>query len=368
MRILIVTDTHRTQTNGVVRTLSTLRDILQRRGHVVGWIDMEGFAALGWPTYPEIRLALWPGPALARQIEAFAPDAIHIATEGFLGMAARRYCRKRRLPFTTAFHSRLPEYLASHVGLPLWFSFAWLRWFHGASAGVMVSTPTQRRELQDRGFQRLRAWTRGVDQTLFFPRPHTGASAFWRSLPRPALLYVGRVAPEKNLEAFLSLPCHGSKVVVGEGPSRRALEQTYPEAHFLGVLQGEALAQAYCASDALVFPSKTDTFGLVMLEALACGTPVAAFPAPGPLDVIGPTLEAPRPVGALHPDLQIAVAKALRVSREACVAYARTFSWAESADQFVGNLRPFNPQRRALSEKAAPEPGEILESATAAAV
>lgn len=366
MRILIITDTHPAQTNGVVRTLSTVRDILAGRGHTVGWIDLEGFQAVGWPTYPEIRLALWPGRALAKRIDAFQPDAIHIATEGFLGMAARRYCLARKLPFTTAFHSRLAEYLASHVGLPLWFSFAWLRWFHRPSCGVMVSTPTQRRELQARGFANLRSWSRGVDTRLFFPRTPSQAPAFWQSLPRPVLLYVGRVAPEKNIEAFLATPCHGTKVVVGDGPSRQALEQAFPQAYFMGLLHGEALAQAYAASDVLVFPSKTDTFGLVMLEALACGTPVAAFPVPGPLDVIGPTLGGSRPAGVLDNDLSVAIRHALRISRDDCLAHARTFSWPVCADQFLGNLHPVAGRRRDTA-LAWPPPRKVTPRDTAMA-
>ena len=275
-----------------------------------------------------MRLAL-PGPAkIARLIEEARPDNIHIATEGPIGLAVRRYCRKRGLPFTTSFHTRFPEYISARLPIPESWIWSALRWFHGASHAVMAATPALAGELRGRGFRNVVLWPRGVDAQLFHPR--AGADL---GLPRPVFLSVGRVAVEKNLEAFLELDLPGTKVVVGDGPARAALERDYPHAVFLGSRQGEALAQAYAAADVFVFPSKTDTFGLVLLEALASGVPVAAFPVTGPRDVIGDA-----PVGALRDDLREACLAALKLSPQDCLSFAASQTWEASAQAFINNI------------------------------
>ncbi len=284
------------------------------------------------PSYPEIRLALVGAGAIERRLERVRPDAIHIATEGPLGHAMRRFCIKRGLPFTTSFHTRFPDYLAERLPMPArWteeLTWAYLRRFHGAAAAVLAATPTLVSELETRGFKNVKLWPRGVDAHLF--RPRVGAAL---DLPRPIFLTVGRVAVEKNLEAFLKLELPGTKVVVGDGPARAALEKAYPGAVFLGARQGEALAEAYAAADVFVFPSRTDTFGLVLLEALASGVPVAAFPAPAPRDVLGAA-----PVGVLDEDLRRACLGALDVSRQACRDFALTMTWERSARLFVQHV------------------------------
>jgi glycosyltransferase involved in cell wall biosynthesis len=284
------------------------------------------------PSYPEIRLALFPGRRMARLIDDFAPDALHIATEGPLGIAARTYAKKRGIAFTTAFHTRFAEYLQARTRIPLSVTYAWLRHFHGASAGVMVATQSLRDELTARGFKNVRSWSRGVDLDAFSPAPQEN----W-NLPRPIFAYVGRVAVEKNLRAFLALNLPGSKLVVGDGPQRKALEREFPNAHFAGARHGAALAAAYAGADVFVFPSKTDTFGLVVLEALASGLPVAAYPVTGPMDILG---EAPVPVGTLNEDLGQAALAALNIDRSACRPYAERFSWAACAQRFLDNLVP----------------------------
>ncbi|HUJ74658.1 MAG TPA: glycosyltransferase family 1 protein [bacterium] len=330
MRILLVTDAWHPQVNGVVRTLDKLQSILTAQGHEVLAVTPDQFAGIPCPFEPQVRLALRPGPALRRHLEAFRPEAVHIATEGPLGLAARQLCVRLGLPFTTAYHTRFPEYLHVRLGVPEWLTYRWLRWFHGAAAGIMVTTASLRRELQQRGFAHLLAWCRGVDTELF--RPQAGPALPY---PRPIMLYVGRLAPEKNLEAFLKLPLPGSKVLVGDGHFLPALRRRHPEAHFLGEHFGEDLARLYSGSDVFVFPSRTDTYGLVLLEALACGVPVAAFPVPGPLDVLEGA-----PVGCLDEDLATAISGALRIDRARCRAYALDFSWERCAEQFVANLRP----------------------------
>lgn len=284
------------------------------------------------PSYPEIRLALFPGRRLAKIIADFKPDALHIATEGPLGMAARAYAKRRGIVFTTAFHTRFAEYLNARTGLPLRLTYAWLKRFHGAGAAVMVATQSLRDELTARGFRNVRPWSRGVDLSAFHPLPQEA----W-ALPRPIFAYVGRVAVEKNLRAFLELDLPGSKLVVGDGPQRKALEKEFPQAHFAGARHGAALAAAYAGADVFVFPSKTDTFGLVVLEALASGLPVAAYPVTGPLDILG---EAPLPVGALDEDLRAACLKALEIDRANCRPYAETYSWHACAERFMDNLVP----------------------------
>jgi 1,2-diacylglycerol 3-alpha-glucosyltransferase/glucuronosyltransferase len=333
-RILIVSDAWVPQVNGVVRTLGAVSRELAAMGHEAMVIGPDRFRTLPCPTYPEIRIALFPDRALARRIEAFAPAALHIATEGPLGMAARAYARRRGRAFTTAFHTRFPEYIAARTGLPPALAYAWLRRFHAAGSGMMVAAESLRRELAGRGFPNVRPWTRGVDFSLFSPAPRME----W-PVPRPVFLYVGRVAVEKNIAAFLDLDLPGSKVVVGDAPQRAALRRSYPAVLFAGARHGAELAAAYAGADVVVFPSRTDTFGLVMLEALACATPVAAFPVSGPLDVLG---SAAGTVGALDADLGRAARAALAMDRGACRAFAERFTWRRAAEMFISNLVPIS--------------------------
>jgi glycosyltransferase involved in cell wall biosynthesis len=281
------------------------------------------------PTYPEIRLALFPRKSLEAMIAQFDPTAIHIATEGTLGMSARAICIARKIPFTTSFHTRFPEYVKARFPfVPIGAVYAFLRWFHGPAEAMMVATPALMREMESHGFHNLRIWSRGVDVEMFQPIPDAALP-----FPKPIWLYVGRVAVEKNLEAFLSLDLPGTKVVVGDGPIRNALQRKYPDAKFVGPKTGEDLVRYYAASDVFVFPSKTDTFGLVMLEALACGVPVAAYPVQGPNDVIGDS-----PAGALDNDLRAACLRALQIPRETARAFALTRSWRACTEQFLANL------------------------------
>jgi glycosyltransferase involved in cell wall biosynthesis len=320
--------------NGVVRTLATLLAELKILGVHAKVIGPDQFRTLPCPTYPDIRLSVLPRRKLARLMEDFAPDALHIATEGPLGIAARKCARRRGWIFTTAFHTRFPEYLAARTRMPTRISYAWLRHFHNAGQGLMVATESLRVELAGRGFRHLRAWSRGVDVTQFKPEPRD----MWPGLPRPIFLYVGRLAVEKNISAFLDLQLPGTKMVVGDGPQLAALRRRFPAVHFAGAMHGEALSRAYASADVMVFPSLTDTFGLVMLESMACGTPVAAFPATGPKDVIcagGPA------VGCVHQDLRHASLMALEHGdRAACRAYAETFSWRACTERFIANLVP----------------------------
>jgi len=327
MRVLVATDAWHPQVNGVVRTLTTMADAARGQGTEVSFLTPESFRTIALPSYPDLRLAL-PGRArIARLIEQARPDNIHIATEGPIGFAVRAYCRRRGLPFTTSFHTRFPEYISARLPIPESWIWAGLRRFHGASAAVMAATPALAAELRDRGFRNVVLWPRGVDTRLFHPRKVD------LGLPRPIFLSVGRVAVEKNLEAFLKLDLPGTKVVVGDGPARAALQRDYPDAVFLGAMQGEALAVAYASADVFVFPSRTDTFGLVLLEALASGVPVAAFPVTGPRDVIGD-----EPVGVLSENLQEACLAALRLSPQDCLKFAASQSWDISARAFIGNI------------------------------
>ena len=328
MRIAIVTDAWHPQVNGVVRTLSAVVDGLAAASHEAEVFGPDRYRTIPCPGYSTIRLAIGAGAALGRQLAAFAPQAMHIATEGPLGLAARAYCLAQGWPFTTAYHTRFPEYVRARCGLPLAWSYAALRRFHAPSHGVMVATETVRRELEARGFVRLVPWTRGVDTALFRPSC-TPALA----LSRPVFLYVGRVAVEKNLPAFLDLELPGSKLVVGDGPLLPAMKRRYPGVHFAGGQSGEALVRHYAAADVLVLPSRTETFGLVLLEALACGVPVAAYPSAGPSDVIGDS-----GAGIVAENLGAAALAALSLPRERCVAHARRFSWQEVTDQFIGHL------------------------------
>jgi len=330
LHLALVTDAWAPQVNGVVRTLQRTKLELERLGHQVDVISPDQFHTIPCPTYPEIRLALWPARKLGRQLDALRPDAIHIATEGPLGRAARAWCLKRRLPFTTAYHTRFPEYVAARFAVPLAWTYAIVRRFHAPATRVMVATQSIESELIERGFANISRWTRGVDLDLF--RPDERAPL---DLLRPIHLYVGRVAVEKNIGAFLALTLPGSKVVIGDGPQLAALKAQYPGVHFLGAKFGADLARHVAAADVFVFPSLTDTFGLVMLEALACGLPVAAFPVAGPKDVVREG-----EVGALDWDLAKAVDRALALSREACRRYAQDFSWEAATRQFLANLAP----------------------------
>ncbi|MDE2112401.1 MAG: glycosyltransferase family 1 protein [Alphaproteobacteria bacterium] len=329
LKVLIVTDAWSPQVNGVVRTLEMLGRDLRALGHEVHYATPEGRFTLPLPTYSEIRLAIFPRGALEREFREFAPDAIHIATEGTLGMSARTICLKYNIPFTTSFHTRFPEYVRARfpfIGEETVYNF--LRWFHQPATAMMVATPSLKRELESRNFRNVRIWSRGVDTELFRPIPGTSLP-----FPKPVWLYVGRIAVEKNIEAFLKLDLPGTKVLIGDGPARYALERAYPAAKFLGPKIGEPLAEAYAASDVFVFPSRTDTFGLVILEALACGTPVAAYPVQGPLDVVNGA-----PVAVLDEDLEKACRAALAIPREATRAFALTQSWRACTQQFLLNL------------------------------
>jgi glycosyltransferase involved in cell wall biosynthesis len=330
MRILLVSDAWLPQVNGVVRTIESTRDELRRRGHDVEIVGPDRFSSFPCPTYPEIRLAVGQRRKLAQLIEAFDPDAIHISTEGPLGWAARGYCMRRKLSFTTSFHTQFPEYVYLRSGVPVRWTYALLRRFHAPSKAMMVATETLQRSLEHRGFRRLVRWSRGVDTDRFRPAEARGEAA------APIHLSVGRVAVEKNLEAFLSLPVGGPKVVVGNGPSLASFQARYPEVRFTGSKEGAELVDQYAAADVFVFPSRTDTFGLVMLEALACGVPVAAYPVQGPVDVING-----HPVGCLDHDLGRAVERALRIPRDQCREFALGYSWQACTDQFLTHLHPF---------------------------
>ncbi len=341
MRLAICTDAWMPQVNGVVRTLSTTVDRLIRRGHEVELITPSQFFTFALPGYSEIRLAMAPRFGTRRTLHAFKPDIVHIATEGPIGWSARGWCKSNDVPFTSAFHTRFPDYAAVRTGLSPAHFWPLMRRFHKSSQAVLVSTPTLATELAEHGMGHTRLWSRGIDETLFHPghMPH----ASLRDLPRPILLNVGRVAIEKNLTAFLDVECAGTKVVVGDGPDLATLRARYPTAVFLGSLSGEALASAYCAADVFVFPSRTDTFGLVMIEALACGVPVAAYPVPGPVDIVGPAgrggfTNLPMTVGALDHDLGQAIARALRCDKLGAAVYGASYSWDRATDQFVGAI------------------------------
>jgi glycosyltransferase involved in cell wall biosynthesis len=330
VKIAIVTDAWRPQTNGVVKTLSTTADGLRTLGHDVRVIGPEQFRTFPCPTYPEIRMAWLPYRRLSGLLEDFAPDAIHIATEGTLGAAARRWCLRNRLPFTTSYHTQFPEYVRARVPIPLFVSYAHLRRFHSAAVRTMVATPAMQRLLESRGFRNIVRWTRGVDVSLFKPRDKS-----YLDLARPIAMYVGRVAVEKNIEAFLELDLPGVKVVVGDGPARAELEAKYPEAKFVGYKFGEELASHVAAADVFVFPSRTDTFGLVLLEAMACGVPIAAYPVTGPVDVVTKGV-----TGELDEDLRAATLAALKLDPRQCRAYALANTWETATRQFLAHLAP----------------------------
>ena len=341
MNILIVSDAWEPQVNGVVRTLKMTRRELERMGHRTELISPLGFRSIPCPTYPEISLALTTRRALEKRIDAFAPDCLHIATEGPLGWLARSIARRRGWPFTTAYHSRFPEYVNARFGIPVRWTYALLRRFHNAARATLAPTPAIVADLQARGFPQARLWSRGVDLTLF-----SAAPAPPRRNP-PVFLYVGRIAIEKQVDAFLRLDLPGEKWVAGEGPARRRLQARYPDARWLGVLCGEELAELYRAADVMVFPSVTDTFGLVMVEAMACGTPVAAFPVPGPIDVIGDS-----PGGVMHTDLREACLRALELPRAEVRRHAEKFSWPAATAQMLSALQRIPRPRPAAAGAA----------------
>ncbi|WP_167085382.1 glycosyltransferase [Rhizomicrobium palustre] len=330
MKVMIITDAWAPQVNGVVRTLEVLGRELCHLGHEVRYVTPEGRFTVPMPTYSEIRLAIFAQRTLENEIRDFAPDAIHIATEGTLGIGARKICVRYNIPFTTSFHTRFPEYVTARFPFIREEAvYRFLRWFHAPATAMMVATPALRDELEERGFKNLKIWSRGVDTDLFKPMP-----GFHLPYSGPVFLYVGRIAVEKNIESFLKLDLPGTKVLVGDGPARATLAKAYPEAVFLGPKSGQELVECYAGSDVFVFPSKTDTFGLVMLEAAACGTPVAAYPVQGPNDVIGGFPGA----GVLDDDLEVACKKALELSREGAREFALSRSWRSCTEQFLSNL------------------------------
>ena len=334
-RVLLVTDAWQPQVNGVVRTLQRLSENLPALGAEAEFLTPAGFRSFPMPTYPDIRLALTTRREVRRRIEAANADHVHIVTEGPLGILARWVCLAERQPFTTSYHTRFPEYLSARMPVPEALTYAWLRHFHNAAAGTLVATPSLAAELAGKGFTKLRPWTRGVDTDMFNPA-HRGDLG----LPGPIFIYVGRVAVEKNLGAFLSLDLPGSKVVVGDGPALQQLRRRHPDAHFLGEHVGADLARIYASADVFVFPSRTDTFGIVLLEALASGLPVAAYPVTGPIDVVGDA-------GALSEDLHEAALAALSIDGQKARERALTYSWRACAELFVGHVREaYSRQKR----------------------
>lgn len=329
MRIALVTDAWLPQVNGVVTTLGHVVRQLEAMGDDVLVINPQVFHTYPMPRYPEIRLAWFPGRKVRRMLREFKPDAIHIAAEGPLGIAARLHCGKKRIPFNTSYHTQFPQYLRKYVAVPEGWTYRVMRWFHGKANATLVPTARVKEELDERGFANVRVWTRGVETDLFKP----GDKSF---LPgeRPIMLSVGRIAREKNIEAFLEADVPGTKYIVGDGPARAGLEKKYPKAHFVGVKKGAELAQHYAAADVFVFPSRTDTFGVVMLEAMACGVPVAAYPVTGPIDVVSPGVS-----GALDENLAKAIREALKVDPQSTRKYAQEFSWSRCAEMFRNALK-----------------------------
>jgi glycosyltransferase involved in cell wall biosynthesis len=344
MRIAIVTDAWQPQVNGVVRTLSRTRDELTTLGHEVMMVTPKGRRTIPCPTYPEIRLALFAGRSVRRQLQAFAPDCVHIATEGPLGLAARRHCRRKRIRFVTSYHTQFPEYVRARVPIPIRATSRILRWFHGAAEKTLVPTERIRQKLLARGFRNVVIWSRGVDAALFTPHdPHV------YDLPRPIWIHMGRIAVEKNIGAFLELELPGSKVVIGDGPDRERLESRYPEAHFVGYRFGKELASYLAGGDVFVFPSRTDTFGLVLLEAMACGLPVAAFPVDGPIDVVSNGV-----TGVLDVDLASACVAAQLLNRRFCREHAERRSWRAATRQLLSHLP--SPQAACVRSQGVTQP------------
>ncbi len=339
MRILVATDAWEPQVNGVVRTLTRVVQELQGMGHTVEVIHPGQFKTFPLPTYAEIKVAIGVYEPVQERFKAFEPEAIHIATEGPIGLAARRICVEWKLPFTTSYHTRFPEYVSARLPLPLAAGYAYMKWFHKPSGRMMVATPTMQQELSSHGFRNISAWSRGVDTDIFRPLAEGEADLF-ADLPKPVFLYVGRVAVEKNIEAFLALDLPGSKVVVGPGPQLDELREKYPKVVFKGSKSGDELAAHYRCADVFVFPSLTDTFGLVILEAMASGTPVAAYPAPGPIDIIPGSGAGVLAVTATE-GLREACLQCLDLDRASVRTFAEKFSWRACAEDFVKNLQPY---------------------------
>jgi glycosyltransferase involved in cell wall biosynthesis len=335
MKIAIVTDAWHPQVNGVARTLAHTADQLRQLGHETLFITPQDFRTYPCPTYPSIRLAVWPGKGVRERLVMSRPQAVHIATEGPIGHAARALCLRKGVPFTTSYHTQFPEYLRARFPLPVDWSYAYLRRYHGVAARTMISTRSMREQLERRGFKNLAIWARGVDSDVFRPGPKSFLSG-----RRPIVMYMGRVAVEKNVEAFLNLDLPGSKYVVGDGPDLELLRRRYPQVVFTGQKTGQELTAHLAAADVFVFPSLTDTFGLVLLEAMACGVPVAAYPVTGPIDVV---LE--NKTGVLDHDLRQAVLGALKLDPADCVAYAKEHSWRNWTGRFVSLLEPFEERR-----------------------
>lgn len=333
MKIAIVTDAWRPQVNGVVRTYENTGEQLRQMGHEVLFITPEDFSTVPCPTYPSIHLAVLPKRKVVRLLKEFQADAIHVATEGPLGNAARAFCVKQKLPFTTSFHTQFPEYIRMRAPIPLNWSYAYVRRFHSAARRTFVPTPSQKQRLEERGFANVVVWSRGVNTRVFKPRDKS-----FLSLPRPIFAYMGRVAVEKNIESFLDLDLSGSKVVIGDGPDLKKLQTRYSNCTFTGFKFGEELAKYIAASDVFVFPSLTDTFGIVLLEAMACGIPVAAYPVTGPIDVVenGRT-------GILDKDLGKAAMAALELNPQDCIDYSHARSWRSCTETFVSYLAPIDP-------------------------
>jgi glycosyltransferase involved in cell wall biosynthesis len=345
MKVLIATDAWRPQVNGVVRTLGSLARAAAKLGVEIEFLSPDGFWTFPVPTYPGLRLALPRRKRIAERIEAARADAIHIATEGPIGHAVRAYCVRSGRPFTTSYTTRFPEYISARSPIPQAWIYNALRRFHAAATVTMVATPSLMAELSQRGFGNLGMWTRGVDIDLFRPD-----RAIDLDFPRPIFMTVGRVAVEKNLPAFLALDLPGTKVIIGAGPQVGELKRRYPGAKFLGQLDNGILAAHLAAADVFVFPSLTDTFGIVQLEALASGVPIAAFPVTGPKDVIGGS-----PIGVLNEDLRVACMQALWISREACREFALRYSWENSAGQFIGHARKVAVGAAREAEQTIPE-------------
>jgi glycosyltransferase involved in cell wall biosynthesis len=335
MRIAIVTDAWSPQVNGVVRTLTRTVEVLADLGEEPVVIGPDRFRTLPLPSYPEIRVVVFPGRRVGRLLEELRPAAVHVATEGPLGLAARAWCRRTGRGFTTSYHTRFPEYLRLRAPVPVAWSYAYLRWFHRPATRTLVATPSMATELSARGFRHLAPWGRGVDLDLFRLRD----KGFLQDA-RPIYAYVGRVAVEKSVEDFLAAPILGTKYVIGDGPALPTLRRRYPEARFTGYRVGEDLARHVAAADVMVFPSRTDTFGLVLLEAMACGVPVAAYPVPGPLDLVRNGEN-----GWLDEDLAAAASKALAVDPGRCRRFAERFSWRQAGEQFLAALDVGPPAR-----------------------
>jgi len=336
VKLALVTDAWFPQVNGVVRTLSSVVKELETGGDEVMVISPDGFRTMPCPRYPEIRLSLWPWGVVPRRLKAFRPDHVHIATEGPLGLAARRFCGWRKIPFTTSYHTQFPQYLWSYVRMPVGLTYRAMRWFHGRALHTLVPTPNVKRELDARGFTNIVVWTRGVDTELFHPRDDDACDLPWLAdTERPIFCYAGRVAIEKNIKAFLDADLPGTKLVIGAGPMLEAMKAKYPAVRFVGYKFGEELARHFACADVFVFPSRTDTFGVVMLEAMASGLPVAAYPVTGPIDVVKDGVS-----GILDEDIAVAARRCLELDPAEARRYAEGFTWANTARIFRDALAP----------------------------